>query len=212
MLRCRHGAGPRCGRRPRARRARRGARRRRVGGGRRGRGRSALGGAAVSPSSFHVRQSRSYPVTSIHGGHVRGVRRRRCVGERGGGQRRVDAPLPASGDQQADGQQIVAVQLEVAQVAGGDELAAGAEVVGELRPRRGRTGRPPRSRLLRCRHCSRSTANQCSVDGAPRSVLEGAAGRPVATTERRVQPRQHPHQRARRCPSRARVARRAAPV
>ena len=116
-------------------------------------------------------------MTSIHGDTSVAWGADRCAGERTGGQFGVDAPLPASGDQQPDGQQVVAVELEVTQVAARDELAAGAEVVGQRDSSR-LDGSTASISLFRRRHCSRSSANQCSADGAPRSTIEGVGGPP----------------------------------
>ena len=55
------------------------------------------------------------------------------------------------------------MQLEVAPVAGGDELPAAPEVGGERGVVERRTARPPRPSPLRSHHCARSTPNQCSA-------------------------------------------------
>ena len=49
-------------------------------------------------------------------------------GEGAGGDGGVEAPRPTAGDQQTDRKEVVAVELEVAQVAGRDQPATGVEV------------------------------------------------------------------------------------
>ena len=118
-------------------------------------------------------------------GHLCGVGCRRCAGQRSGGQCGIDAPLSAAGDQQPDGQQIVAVQLEVAQVAGDDVPATGAQVVGQSRPVEAGRARPPRSRccaaaIVRARRRTSARSRRATVAprgrGGPPGCDDGTPG------------------------------------
>ena len=134
-------------------------------------------------------------MTSIHGdiAETRGSARRRRQG--GGGDGGVEAPLLGAGDQQADGQQVVAVELEVAPVPGGDELAAGVEVGGErgvVERRRARSPRPRGCDRTTAPARPRTSARRRRATAAPRRVRRAAR---LRRRNAGCSRRQEPHQR-----------------